>query len=62
MMPKSEPIPLVPIEETVEISATVEKINLDRRIVAFKNPSGELVAMHVDPAVQNLSQVKVGDS
>jgi hypothetical protein len=61
MMPKSEPKPMVPIEETVEISATVEKINLERRLVALKSPSGELVTMHVDPAVPNLSQVKVGD-
>jgi hypothetical protein len=61
MMPNSAPKPMVPIEETVENSATVEKIDLDRRIVALKNPSGELVAMHVDAAVQNLSQVKVGD-
>jgi len=61
MMPTSAPKPMVPIEETVESSATVEKIDLDRRIVVLRNSSGELVAMHVDAAVQNLSQVKVGD-
>jgi hypothetical protein len=61
MMANSEPKPMVPIEETVEISATVEKINLERRLVALKSPNGELVAVHVDPAVQNLSQVKIGD-
>jgi hypothetical protein len=61
MTAKSEPKPMAPIEETVEISTTVVKIDPDRRIVALKHPSGELVAMHVDPAVQNLSQVKVGD-
>ena len=61
MLPKSEPKPMTPIEDTVEVSATVEKLDLERRLLSLKGQSGELLTVQVDPAVQNLPQVKVGD-
>ena len=61
MMPKSEPKPMAPIEDTVEVSATVEKIDLAKRMLSLKGQDGDSVTVAVDPAVQNLAQVKVGD-
>ena len=62
MMPKSEPKPMTPIENTVEVSATVEKLDLQRRLLSLKSQqTGEQLTVEVDPAVQNLAQVKVGD-
>jgi len=49
------------IEETAEVSATVEKMDLDQRLLSLKTESGDMVTVEVDPAVQNLPQVKVGD-
>ena len=62
MTPKSEPKPMTPIENIVEVSATVEKIDLQRRLLSLKSQqTGEQLTVQVDPAVQNLPQVKVGD-
>jgi hypothetical protein len=55
------PKPMAPIEGTVETSATVEKVDVQNRLLSLKTESGELVTVEVDPAVQNLAQVKPGD-
>jgi hypothetical protein len=61
MMPKSEPKPMAPIEDTVEVSATVEKIDVAKRLLSLRSEEGDQVTIEVDPAVRNLAQVKVGD-
>ncbi len=61
MTPKSEPKAMTPIENTIEASATVEKLDLPTRLLTLKRENGEVVTVEVDPAVQNLPQVKVGD-
>ena len=55
------PKPMETIEDTAEVSATVEKIDLAKRLLSLKTETGEMVTVEVDPAVQNLPQVKVGD-
>lgn len=55
--------PPEPIEfETVEeVSATVEKLDIERRLVALRGPEGNLFTVEVGPEVRNLPQVQVGD-
>jgi hypothetical protein len=55
------PQPMSTIEETIEVSATVEKIDLANRLVSLKGQSGDVFTVAVDPLVRNLPQVKVGD-
>ncbi|SFN55299.1 hypothetical protein SAMN05444747_1392 [Variovorax sp. OV329] len=47
--------------ETVNISATVEAIDLPGRHVTVKGPKGKLSTLAIGPHVRNLDQVKVGD-
>ena len=47
--------------EAISITATVEKINLKKRLVTLKGPEGNEVTIHVDKRVKNLPQVKKGD-
>lgn len=56
----NEPAP-VSIEGTEEVTATVEAIDLDTRMVVLKASDGAEFALVVDPEVRNLEQVKVGD-
>jgi ribosomal 50S subunit-recycling heat shock protein len=46
---------------TVEISAKVEKINYDKRLLTLKGPEGNVRTIKVDPRVKRLGEVKVGD-
>ena len=55
------PKPMETIEDTVEVSATVEKVDVLNRLLSLKTESGEVVTVEVDPAVQNLVQVRPGD-
>ena len=48
-------------EEAGTITATVQAIDLEKRIVTVKTPKGELVEIRVDEMVKNLSSVKIGD-
>lgn len=49
------------IENTVEVAATVEKIDVARRLVTLKPASGESFTVELGPEVRNLPQMKVGD-
>lgn len=51
----------VAAREAVSITATVEKIDLKKRLVTLKGPEGNEVTIHVDKRVKNLPQVKKGD-
>ena len=48
-------------ERTVEAVATVEAIDLDKRIVTLKGPKGNVFDLKVGEKARNLPQVKVGD-
>lgn len=53
--------PSVKKERTTHITATVEAIDLDTRVVTLKGPKGDLFDFTAGEQVQNLPQVKVGD-
>jgi translation initiation factor IF-1 len=55
------PKPMAPIEDTVEVSATVEKVDVLNRLLSVKRPDGDVVTVKVGPEVQNLVQVREGD-
>ena len=61
MAAKAEPKAMTPIENTIKASATVTAIDVPKRLLSLKREDGEVVTVEVDPAVQNLPQVKVGD-
>jgi hypothetical protein len=44
-----------------EITATVEKIDVEKRLVTLRMPMGNVLTLNVDERVRNLPQVKVGD-
>ncbi len=46
---------------TIELTGTVESIDLKKRTVDLKGPAGNVHTFHVDKAVKNLNQIKVGD-
>ena len=57
-----EPAPApVTIEGTEEVSATVEAIDVDTRMVVLRASDGTEFALLVPPEVRNLAQVNVGD-
>ena len=45
----------------IEATATVEDIDLEKRLITIKGPKGGVVTSQVGPEVKNLEQVKVGD-
>jgi hypothetical protein len=47
---------------TVDISATVEALDLKTRMVTLRGPKGNSVTMKVGDHVKRLDQVKVGDT
>jgi hypothetical protein len=56
--PPPEP---VKVENTESISATVESIDLPKRLVSLRAPNGEKATVEVSPEVRNLEQVRAGD-
>lgn len=51
----------VKVEDSVQVSATVEAIDLPNRLITLRVPEGDAVTVEVSPEVRNLAQVKVGD-
>jgi hypothetical protein len=47
--------------QIIEVTATVEDVDLAKRLITVKGPKGRVVVSKVDPAVENLDKVKVGD-
>ena len=47
--------------ELITLTATVEAIDLEKRLVTLKGPEGKTVTLKVDEQARNLAQVKVGD-
>jgi len=58
----SQPPPSgVILEGTVTATATVEEIDVAKRLVTLRNADGQLIELQVDESVRNLPQVKQGD-
>jgi hypothetical protein len=57
----STPPEPVTIEDTETVTATVEAIDVNTRMVALRGPEGEQFTVQAAPEIQNLAQVKVGD-
>lgn len=53
--------PKVVKERVAVMTATVEAIDLEKRLVTLKGPKGEKKTIAVGPEARNLPQVKVGD-
>lgn len=51
----------VSVEQAVEVSATVEKLDLDKRLLSLRDEAGEVFTVEVSPEVRNLAQVREGD-
>lgn len=47
--------------QMIEVTATVEDIDVSKRLLTIKGPQGRVVVSKVDPRVENLDKVKVGD-
>ncbi len=47
--------------ETATVTATVQAVDLDKRIVTLKGPEGNVFDVKVGPEARNLPQVKPGD-
>lgn len=48
-------------EDMVQVSAVVEKIDQDTRMITLRDSNGKLVTFRVDDAVRNLPQISRGD-
>ena len=48
-------------EQTTTVTATVQALDLEKRIVTLKGPKGNIFDLKVGPQAKNLKQVKVGD-
>lgn len=48
--------------ESVEIAATVEKIDYNSRMVTLKSPEGKIVKVKASPTIERLNEVKPGDT
>jgi Cu/Ag efflux protein CusF len=54
-------MPGLGVEAVATTTATVEAVDLDKRLVTLKGPKGNVMTIAVGPEVRNLPQVKVGD-
>lgn len=54
--------PSVKKEKTTHVTATVEAVDLDKRIITVKGSEGNIVDIVAGEQVKNLAQVKVGDT
>jgi ABC-type Fe3+-hydroxamate transport system substrate-binding protein len=61
MMGPKQPVSGVYSENQVTRSATVTKIDLDKRLVTLRNADDKVVVVKCGPEVKNLPQLKVGD-
>jgi hypothetical protein len=52
----------VSVENTQTLTATVESVDLDKRLVSLRAANGRSATVEVSPDVRNLAQVKPGDN
>jgi hypothetical protein len=53
--------PEVIYTDVYEVTATVEVVDVKKRILILKAPSGDLMELDVDKSVKNFNQIKAGD-
>ena len=53
--------PAAVMVETVEVTATVEAVDYEKRLLTLKGPEGNTRTIKVDPAVKRRKEVKKGD-
>ncbi len=53
--------PGIKIVDTVTISATVEDIEYDKRIITLRGPQGQSLELKVNESAKEYGQIKVGD-
>jgi hypothetical protein len=58
----SKPPEPVSVENTQSISAKVESVDHDKRLVSLRAPNGRTATVEVAPDVRNFDQVQPGDS
>jgi hypothetical protein len=58
---ESKPPETASVENLQTLSATVEAIDVDNRLVSLRGTEGQIATVEVSPEVRNLEQVKVGD-
>src|SRR5262249_42718363 len=51
----------VSVENVEEVSATIQAIDVETRLVVLRGPDGDTIGLRVDPSVQNLAEIKAGD-
>ncbi len=61
--PQATPAPLTSgkVGGTTKVTATVEQIDVEKRLVTLKDEKGEVTELAVPKKVRNLAQVKKGD-
>ena len=60
-VPPAPPVSGTVSEQTVTMTATVQKIDLAKRLATLRAPNGKVTTIKVGEQVQNLPQVKKGD-
>lgn len=58
---KQEAAPEIGASEVTTVTATVQAVNLEKRLVTLKQKGGKPFTIHVSEEARNLPQVKVGD-
>ena len=53
--------PMAAAINTVEVTANVEKVDYQRRLITLKGPEGNVRTLKVDPRVKRLAEIKPGD-
>jgi hypothetical protein len=48
-------------EQTTTVTATVQALDLEKRIVTLKGPKGNIFDLKVGPQAKNLKQIQIGD-
>jgi hypothetical protein len=56
-----KPVEPVTVEKVETVSATVEAVDLNTRMLSLRGPEGGQLTVQASPEVRNLAQVKVGD-
>jgi hypothetical protein len=53
--------PMAAALNTVEVTANVEKVDYQKRLITLKGPEGNVRTLKVDPRVKRLAEIKPGD-
>lgn len=57
----SEPPAPIAREEAIELTATVEAIDRQNRLISLRSPQGRTATIHAGPEVRNFDQINQGD-